>query len=359
MASIYKRKGSPFWWIKFRDPKTSQVRRESTGFKAGVLPDTRRAKELAAERSLGEARTTTGGAEESWKNWIPSYLASRYVNSPKTHYRYSNIWRNVVMFLDERGITSPRHLTRAHCFDYLPWRIRPAKSEGRFRASHNTAMLELKILGMLMDEAIRRGYAQTNPCAKLGIKRSPGREKPELTDEDIEFIRSNLDSEDEPNRTFLKNSFEIARYQGCRLGETFLNPCSDVEIFEEERGGKMVKVGRIHFHRKGGKFDTVPLHPALVPLFESLQASGAQSTYDQPPNPSRKWTDFLIRIGMKKRKPAACFHSLRVTAATRMARANVSEAKAMKYLSHASTVVHRTYQRLRSGDLDDCFTALD
>jgi integrase len=359
MAHIYKRKESPFWWIKYRDPNTGATRREGTGFKVNVTPDTRKAKELAAERSLDEVRTSRGGSEENWAAWVPGYLATRYAGSPpKTLSRYEDCWGNLTMFLDERKIASPRHLTRTHCFDYLTWRTKPAKNEGRYHASHNTALFELRMLKALIDEAILRGYTTTNPCAKLGIKKLPRREKPELTDADIEFIRSKFDAEPEPNRTFLRNSFEIARYQGCRLAETYLDPLENVEVFEEVKGGEISKSGRIHFHRKGGRLDTVPMHPALIPLFESLRAGGSRTTYEMPMNPSRKWWDFFKKIGMRKRLPGLCFHSLRVTAATRMARANVPEAKAMKYLSHASTVVHRTYQRLRTGDLGECFGAL-
>ncbi len=36
-------------------------------------------------------------------------------------------------------------------------------------ASRITAIWEVKFLSLLMDEAVRRGFAVTNPCIRLGL----------------------------------------------------------------------------------------------------------------------------------------------------------------------------------------------
>jgi hypothetical protein len=76
------------------------------------------------------------------------------------------------------------------------------------------------------------------------------------------------------------------------------------------------------------------------------------------PTTSSDWHDFLRRSGLKRKILGVTPHCLRVTAATRMARAGVSISKAMKFLGHASEIVHRIYQKLRTDDLDDCLAAL-
>jgi site-specific recombinase XerD len=251
------------------------------------------------------------------------------------------------MFLEEQQIESPAHLRRSHCFDYVTWRQKPDKASGKYRARLNTALLELKTLRIILQEAVERGLITGNPCVKLGIRRERVAQKPELTAEDCEAIRAGIQKVVDPvQKEFLFNSFEIARYQGCRLTETRLNPQTDVDLGERT----------ITFRIKGGREHKTILHPNLVPLFERLQKEGRTSTWEGPSGyrqwGSITWHRFLKRNGLKAR--GITFHSTRVTVVTELARANVHEAKAQGYVGHASTTVHRIYQRLRPGDLSDC-----
>jgi integrase len=52
------------------------------------------------------------------------------------------------------------------------------------------------------------------------------------------------------------------------------------------------------------------------------------------------------------------FHSTRVSVITRMARAGVTQQKAMRFVGHASATIHRVYQRLNAGDVADVTAAL-
>jgi integrase len=349
MASLYLRAGSPFWWIKFRD-RDLKIKRASTGFRKGVGPDTRRAEQLRAEYTLRESNLQSASGDESWGRWVPQYLRLRYANAAPSLLRYSIAWRTLAMFLADREITLPRQLTRAHCLDYMDWRAQPDKRRGKYTAGHNTAHLEIKTLGILMAEAVLRNYAPYNPCRDLEIHRVKPKEKPELTPEIIQLIDVKINDQPESVRTFLRNSFDIARYHGCRISETHLNPLRDVE-FNGDRC-------HITFRAKGGGDHTVPLHPKLLPLFQQLRASGKTETYPLPKSPAKTWFNFLTRIGVKRKLPGACFHSTRVTVASALARSSVSEKKAMAYLGHASTTVHRLYVRLRPDDLSDCADAI-
>lgn len=351
MAHLYQQKRSPFWWVKFRDPKTGLTCRKSTGQRIGEGSQTKKARQQCAELTLAEnadgAATIGGSARERWDAWVRDFLVVRYGE----RCRFDIAWDTINLFLVERKIPTPRQLTRAHCLEYMAWRRKPDVRAGKYKAGLNTSILEVKVIGLVMKEAVIRGYAQFNPCRELGIKREKHREKPEYTDEDFAFIEAAIAKESEPLRTFYAHSFAIARYQGCRLSETHLNPQDAVQL----RGDS----GTISFLAKGNKVHVAPLHPRLIPMFRQLIDSGATETYEQPKSPARMWFAFLTRCGMKKLKPGACFHSLRVTAATRLARSRIiSEAKAMKFIGHASTTVHRSYQRLRPDDLSDCLDAL-
>lgn len=354
MASLYKRPNSPFWWIKYRDDKTGKIKQESTGLRIGVGPETRRAEQLRAEYTLREANTTSASAAEKWDNWVEDFINTRYAELPQTRSRYLSAWRTVSMFLKEKEILLPRQLIRDHCFKYMVWRKKPDKSKGKYNAGHNTAHLELKLLSLLMKEAVIRGFAPFNPCRDLDIKRVRGKIKPEFTPEIVAMIRAAIRREPEPLRTFFQNSFDIAILHGVRLSETHLNPIEQVDIWETNNG----PTGRITFHTKGGKTHTVMLHPELIPLFQKLRAEGATETYKKPDYPARTWHNFLKRAGIKAILPNACFHSTRVTVASTLARQGVPERKAMEYIGHASTTVHRSYVRLRPEDLSECSAAL-
>lgn len=358
MASLYRQKKSIYWWIKFRDPATGQTKRESTGFKIGVGLDTKKAREVCATRSLAEAKSANSVPsafnKERWERWVPDYLAIRYRGKDQTLLRYHLAWENVSLFLCGQEILRPRQLTRNHCMAFMEWRKVPDKSHGKRRAGHNTALLELKVLSLVMKEAVLREFSPFNPCRELGLKRDAVKEKPEYTEEDFVTIQEQIAKEPEQFREFYSNSFNIARYQGCRISETHLNPMKDVKL-----PAKGDKGGHILFTIKGGKIHVAPLHPQLIPLFGELIARGATETYQSPKSPSKMWWNLLTRCGLKAIKAGACFHSLRVTAVTKLARSRViSEAKAMAFIGHASTTVHRSYQRLRPEDLGDCLEAL-
>jgi integrase len=119
---------------------------------------------------------------------------------------------------------------------------------------------------------------------------------------------------DAQKREFLSNSFEIARCQGCRLSETRLNPMTDLDLANRH----------IAFGVKGGGTHVTLLHDKLVPLFEQLQRAGRTATWSPPDDAgcrqwaSTQWNRFFDAIGLRQRLPNACFHSLRVTAATAM-----------------------------------------
>jgi hypothetical protein len=348
MASLYQRARSPYWWIKYRDAN-GKIVREATGFRHSG-PDTRRAQQLRAERTLVESKTKAGQVAERWENWVADYYSLRYADAPASLLRCSVAWRTLRMFLEEKQVFFPRQLTRSHCVEYMAWRQKPNKSIGKYKAGHNTAHLEIKFLGIIMAEAVLRNYAPFNPCRDLEIKRVRGREKPELTAEAHTLIERQIAKEREPMRTFFRNSYDIARYHGARLSETYLNPMTDVDLNGPH--------SRIRFKAKGGKMHTVLLHPDLLPLFTRLRNNGAIETYPKPASPAKEWHKFLKRAGVKALLHGACFHSTRVTVASILARSGVSEKKAMAYIGHASTTVYRSYVRLQPDDLRECSAAI-
>lgn len=352
MANLFKRPQSPFWWIRYRRALTGERRAESTRLRYSVPLDTRRARELQAELTLKERRSSGVVSAQRWDRWVLPFLNQTYAHQQNTLKAYLTAWHALNLFLVQKEIWFPGQLTKQHCLEYAAWRKQAQLSAGKYKASHNTAIYDLRILAIIMREAVARDFAAKNPCRELRLRREPTRRvRPAFDAADIALVRDKIESEPEPRRTFLRVSFEIARYQGCRVTETYLNPQTDVQLNGEIR--------TITFRAKGGKDHTAPLHPALVPLFQQLQVSGAVETYPKPKShPGSVWYCFLKRIGLKDKKPGICIHSARVTVATELARANVHEAKARKYLGHATAAVHQIYQRLGHDDLGEALNAI-
>lgn len=354
MASIYLQRKSKFFWLKFKDAHGA-IKRFSTKLSRTNPVDVRRASQLEAEYTLKERSYAALPDAGSWI-WVEPFLNTTYKAKPSTLHRYLGIWRNLRMFIQEREIETPAQFSREHCFAYMQWRAEPDKKKGKFRACHNTALLELKTLRIIMNEAVIRGLCPGNPCVKLKIKKEAVAQCPELTNEQCDLIRATIATvKDDQLREFYEISFELGRWQGCRISATRVNPQTDVVMKGQQ--------GTIRFVSKGKDFVTM-LHPRLFPLFKRLRKAGRTATWNVPAGarrtwPSLQWTNLLDHSGLKKNIPGICFRSLRVTVATRMARNNVPISKAKEFLKHASTTVHFVYQRLTPEDLGDCAAALE
>lgn len=346
MASLYKRASSPFWWVKWRDG--GKIVRQSTKCRVGVGADLISARKLRAELSVREQSSTTATAQPGGWDWVPQFLASRTAGLGNQR-RMRSIWSSLSAYLEKSKTSHPHQLTREWCLCFHAWRI---SGDDRKPAHQNTAILELRIMSVVMREAVLRGFCGANPCIGIGIKRLTPAPRPELSAEDVLRIRSGIGAElasgeNQERCHFLRVSFEIAMAQGCRLSETRLNVWSDADLDRLE----------ITFHAKGDRYYSTELNPALVPLFLELRAAGRKKSYDYgdgiPGMCSGAWTRFMKRHGLK-----FSFHSTRVTVISRMERAGAPEAVVMRVVGHASTTVHRVYRRFRKDELQSWWPSL-
>lgn len=278
--------------------------------------------------------------------WLRPWLDARY--SGLTLKAYQKYWDHFLAFFHEKRIHVPQRLTRAYCFEYVIWRM--AQGCGR-----NTVKKELLFLSLACKEALERGLIRKNPASALGIRKLPTKVKPEITAAMEAEIRNLIETGEKfPERTwrdFFRISFELGLRHGCRIAETRL-PLSDIELGDKPR---------ITFLRKGSKEHTVPLHPALVPMITKLKDAGKRWTYEEPENPkmtSALWHHLYHMRGFRKRYPNLCFHSCRVTCASRLARAGVPMIQAMRYIYHADEEIHKIYLRVQTDDLSRCVAAL-
>jgi integrase len=349
MASLYKRPKSPYWWIKYRDPETGTLIRESTGCLIGQGRS--KAVEICARVSLKEAqRPIRSRNEEHWDQWVVPFLTSRHASRPGTLKRTLSIWTTLRRYLAAERIETPRHLTRSHCLAYVQWRANPDNLTRTGAPVHiNTILTELVQLSKIMNEAVTRQYTHANPASKLAIKQAPPREKGEMTDWHIQVIRDEINRMRTPSnpdrcnlRSFFHISFEIAIHQGCRLAETCL-PMNHIDC----------EAMQITFLAKGSRVYRTELNPNLLPILQPLLDSGASHTYTSPTNKSLRWWEFFNRL--RKRHPGKfdniSFHSTRVTCISRLERAGAPEKVVMDLVNHSSTTVHRVYRRATRQEL--------
>jgi integrase len=292
---------------------------------------------LAREKSE-EAKAMKPILEQAaWENWVEQFIGSRYRNN-STVKRANGAWKVLREWLYARGLFAPSMVEYRHAQDWVDWRTERRRPNGNF-ISRNTALCDLRILAIIMREAMRRNYCQAVAIERCGIRKDRPKEKPEMTGEEIATIRQNLVGRSQ----WMGDAFEVAIHQGCRLRETQV----PLNLVDEVRG-------LITFKIKGGRMHTTALNPGLIAFVRNKRSQGAARLVDLPPMPSKEWWTYFRELGM----PHLCFHCTRVTVVTRMARAGVPIQQAMRFVGHASELIHRIYQRLAPQDLSPAVAAL-
>jgi integrase len=331
MAYLYRKNRSPFWYIQYLD-SARRKHDKSTGLRADDPNDTAKAKTLRAELEANEHRHAPLENNRGW-DWVQGFFERQY-DSIKTLERYEDAWKWIALWLQRERIYSPRQMTYRLGVEYVDWRTKFKKRTGKI-ASKNTAILELKLLSLVLGEAVRLGYADANPLVSMKIKKEKPAKKPELSDFEIVEICEALREEPE----WMQVSFEISLHTGCRLTETRI-PLSCVDFIESKITFPCPKGGE-------DRAFSIPMPTALKDMLRRLASDGKQYTLEFPFQPSRRWQQFFIKI----KKTHLCFHCLRVTFVNRLRRAGVPREAAMRLVNHSSELIHRIYQRERVEDV--------
>lgn len=336
MASLVQREGSPYWYIQTK--KGQRWTRERTLFRVVSILGTRKAQQLASHLSRTGQVQRGSTAEMGWDQWVEAFISVRYETRQKSLQRFLSGWLQIRFYLREKGIGIPAEVRREDCLNYINWRT-TGRKPGTYTAGRNTAIYELKLLGLLLGEAFNRGWIVSNPCRGLGLVRSPARLKPEITLTEEAIIRAALAQEPR----WMRVCFNLAMATGCRLSETSV-PWADVHLTHQQ----------ITFLQKGNRTHTTLLPDWIIPLLEAEKKLGAHCTLKLPAGPSKWWCNFFRKIGL----PHLSFHCTRVTVVSRLAQAGISERLSMRYVGHASATVHRIYARLAPADLGICAKVL-
>lgn len=343
MAFLRQHKRSPFWYLKRRNLDTATWEEKSTGLRVDDPGETRKAQRTADKATAEEKRVGTSGHSPAFLAWVPRYLATHWQNE-ESRRRYVTAWQPIRQFLAEHDIVHPRQIRYEHARDYLEWRLRTPVY--RRAADRNTALLELKFLSQLVNEAIRHGFADANPLNRLGIARTPARVKPDFTNDQIRELKERFAREVE----WMLVCSEIALYTGCRFSETAI-PVSDINL---AAGLLRLTDAKRNANDRRKQF-LVPIDDHLRPLLQRIVESGASQTCEITRDKNGR-INSVIKATVGKEYS---FHCYRVTFVTRCHRAGLSESQAMRLVNHSSKLVHQIYSRLSVDDVRPARARLD
>ena len=329
MASLRRLKNSPYWYVRYRDLETGAWRDECLKLRHDDRNDSLRAHREVAKRSADEKKVGPMNGDD-FTSWVPDYLEDHYTN-PRSLLRYQYVWSVVNGWLLSKKVRHPRELKYQQASEYMRWR----KGAG---AAHNTARMEVKFLGFVVSEAIRRGLADSNVIAETRIPIEERELKKELTDGDIKNAREAFKT----HPKWMGIVFEILIHLGCRFNEARI-PKSRVDF--EEMTITLEDSKRKPGHPK--RFFLVPMTEQLAGYLKKIKWSNG---FTIPPLDRGMNQSFNVVL-FKACETTS--HSCRVSFITRCHRAGLSESEAMALVNHSTKMVHRIYSRLNIKDSAD------
>lgn len=337
MASLYKQKKSPYWWLRYRGAN-GKIKRESTGLKHDNYEQTRQAEVERARKTAWEMGQGFGvrgrkiGLHDEFDSWVISWVERKGGSRNTLSYQIS-AWRTLRVILNDLEITHPKQVSYNSA-----QRICDRLLDGRQRT---TAHRLFKFFKSVMNESVRQGHVDANPIALYRFRGGTFKEKLELTAEQEKKVWACL-----PGKPlWIKISFVLGLYQGARISETRIN-LSQVDF----------KNNAITLRIKGGKDHRTFLHPKSKSVLQELLDSGLSEL--ELPERSSMSVLFSKFLHNACELPNHSHHCLRVTCITRMARAGVPISQAMRFVGHSSETIHRIYQKLQPNDLESAALAI-
>lgn len=326
MASIYHKGDDPRIWLRYKD-STGTWRGKPTSYRWSNIGELRQAR-LLAERAAEREAELLGGDSTLFSQWVSVWLGTKYGEAKTTTpARYNRSWRVVTRFLAANGIHAAAQVKREFIDEYLRWR--------KDTAGRNTAIGEVKLMSMVLSEAVRRGHCAFNPLAKPGLRKSAAKEKKVWTDTDLGKAATHIEKHESH---WMRAVLYMGMYQACRLRQCAV-PLDRIRF----------DLGVIQYPDmivKGGEGFAQPIDPRFRPilkrLVEQAQKLGFKNLCEIPWDATLRLRRTFDRAGL----PGLSHHGLRVTWITRAAEAGVPESQAMAFCHHASREVHRVYKKL-------------
>jgi integrase len=328
MASIYTKNGSKLIWIRYKDA-AGVWRGKPSGYSTENFGERRQA-ELLARRQSEIEKTRAQNVGAAFEDWVLPWIVMKYGGTQNTLNAYRGHWQKLAKFCAHADIHFAPQIRREFAQQYLAWRTDETGGAGR-----NTAIQEIKFMGMVLEEGIPRGFCDTNPLRKLGMKKDRSLGKELWTDEQIRVVQAHI----EKTKTLWQRvTFYFGLYQACRLRQC-----------QVPLAGIRLNIGTIQYPDvvvKGGEAYSQPIDPRFLPILEELLHTAKKANMkrlcDVKWDASLIWRTTLDRCGFQH----ISHHGLRATWITRAAESDVPEGLAMAFCHHSNAEVHRVYKKI-------------
>jgi integrase len=365
MASVLKKKRSPYWYCAFTDA-TGRRLKKSTGLTARskalqMCFGWQRAADLARERTLTEERAreilsdivaSVHGGEglrsftvRKWFNHFGRIKAKS--RSQGTAARYQQLSKEFLAFL---GPKCDLNILAITSDDVRKFR----EHREAIGLSASTLNDDLTILSAIFNGAWRDHVISNNPCTAIEPARdnlTPSKRKKQPFT--LEQIKTLLEEAKGDWHSLIK----VAYYTGARLGN-----CANLR-FRNLDYSEPAAVVVFENYSKHGDEHKVPMHPVLEDylldlkpktksgdefLFPSLASQRVTNLSKQfrklmEAARIRNWKVRQRGKGAARDVWALGFHSFRRTHVTTLANAGVSEERRMAITAHATREIHKGY----------------
>jgi integrase len=340
MASVYRRKNSKVWYIKYKTAD-GKWKDKSTGLRIDDISQTATAKRLEKAKTLEEVSLRPMRSGADWDAWVANWISERWGHKPvgRTIKLYTSAWKHLQVYFKEVDVRTPLAVSREHLSQYIPWR-------SRHGGGRNVAIYELRFLGAVLDEAINRGFVERNVSRGLRPHKEKQTEKSAWTDAEIANVGSAVEELDRYG--WMRVTLLLGLFQACRIGQCAV-PLADIDLSAPTLTYSSTKGDRPFTH----SIDQRVLS-AIADIVRYRQSAGASTLCDLPYMCSVHWRILLDCLNL----PHLSHHGLRVTWITRAARAGVPENIAMRFVNHSSTAVHQIYQKLSVGDVAESLSKI-
>lgn len=317
---LFKRRGSPNWWIRFAD-RTGRIRRESTGTTVKKL-----AREILAKRKVEVAENRNLDVKKVPKTTF-FQLCDHYWKTEGRLSRTKGLPSAIELWKRELGNPQVIEMRQQRIQRFL---VKHMEDNNLTTATHNR---HLAMLASMFNKGIQWRLVVDNPARGIKPLRENGARLRFL---DQDEIRRLLAAASERFRPILT----VALHTGMRRGEIMHLQWSEVDL-----RNRVLRV----CESKSGKQRTIPLDETLHGTLRGLTSRFKKGLVFPSPVTGNPWTDFRRQFRNATKKAQIDdfrFHDLRHTFASHLVMAGVDVKTVQELLGHASVVMTMKYSHL-------------
>ena len=320
---LYRRRGSPHWWIRYSDAN-GRIMRESSGTSEKKL----------ARAILGKKKTLVAEGRHLDKKQVLKTtfyeLCTQYWQLWGQHKRMKGLSNMIEIWKQSFGNVPLEELTQKRVEQFLTWGMESEKRNwsSATRNRHLTMLKAMFNKGKEWELAMHNSAAGIKPLRENGAR---------IRFLDIVEIRALLEAADDEFRPILI----AALHTGMRRGEILNLRWEDVNL-----KNRIITVQE----SKSGKKRMIPIDDTLYGTLRLLPSRFHRGyVFPLPGKPERRWQDFRKRFASAVKKAGIKdfrFHDTRHTFASHLVMNGVDIKSVQELLGHASLAMTMKYAHL-------------